>query len=126
MAQFRKTRRIQGRYTLSEEDCGKHFEDSIGVATDFYYRDRLYELPAGILFHDDCPNLFTAGRTVSADGWAWDVTRVIPVAVATGQAAGVMAALRAKEGIEANEDGIRKIQEALKGQGVRLHIKMRF
>ena len=123
MAQFRKTRRIQGRYTLSEEDCGKHFEDSIGVATDFYYRDRLYELPAGILFHDDCPNLFTAGRTVSADGWAWDVTRVIPVAVATGQAAGIMAALRAKEGIEANEDGIRKIQEALKGQGVRLHIK---
>ncbi|HHV94839.1 MAG TPA: FAD-dependent oxidoreductase [Firmicutes bacterium] len=123
MAQLRTTRRIQGRYTLTEADCGRHFADSIGVATDFHHRDRLYELPAGILFHDDCPNLFTAGRTVSADGWAWHVTRVIPVAVATGQAAGVMAALKAKEGVEANETGMVRIQKALKRQGVRLHIE---
>ena len=122
MAQVRKTRRIQGRYTLTEADCGKHFSDSIGVAVDFYNRGRLYELPAGILFHDDCPNLFTAGRTVSADGWAWDVTRVIPTAVATGQAAGIMAALRAKQGVEADEAGLKIIQETLASRGVRIHL----
>jgi ribulose 1,5-bisphosphate synthetase/thiazole synthase len=123
MAQLRTTRRIEGRYTLTEEDCRKYFADSIGVATDFFYRGRLYELPAGILFHDDCPNLFTAGRTVSADGWAWEMTRVIPVAVATGQAAGIMAALRAKQGVAANEPGLGKIQETLMGRGVRLHLE---
>ena len=37
MAQLRTTRRIQGRYTLTEADCGRHFADSIGVATDFHH-----------------------------------------------------------------------------------------
>ena len=44
------------------------------------------------------PNLFAAGRCISAAGDAWDVTRVIPTCAATGQAAGTMAALLAHTG----------------------------
>ena len=40
------------------------------------------------MFCSEFDNLITAGHTISADGCAWDVTRVIPPAIHTGQAAG--------------------------------------
>lgn len=37
--------------------------------------------------------MITAGRTAVADGYAWDVLRVIPPAILTGQAAGTASAM---------------------------------
>ena len=58
---------------------------------------------------------------VSADGWAWDVTRVIPVCALTGQAAGTAAALMAREDVAAARLSMDELQAALQAQGVRLH-----
>lgn len=93
MAQFRTTRRLVGDYELKGEEEYVHFEDSISAVCDFEFRDRLYEIPYRTLVKTGFDNLITAGRSISAAGWAWDVTRVIPPAIVTGQAAGIAAAM---------------------------------
>lgn len=122
MAQFRTTRRLAGAYELTEADAGKHFEDSISVAGDFFKRGKCYEIPLRTLYHPGYSNMITAGRTISSAGWAWEVTRVIPVAVATGQAAGIAAALCAEKGSAIADLPVETLQTELKKQGVRLFL----
>ena len=57
-----------------------------------------YEIPLGCLLSVDTPNLFAAGRIVDADQQAGASVRVMGTAFATGQAAGVAAAVFAKTG----------------------------
>lgn len=87
MAQLRTTRRIGGDYTLTTDDCYRHFDDSIAALCDFEIRDQLYEVPLRCLTRTGFDNLITAGRSASASGYAWDVVRVIPPAIVSGQAA---------------------------------------
>ena len=122
LAQLRTTRRIVGAYTLTEGDEGYSFPDSIAVAGDFQKRGKRYEIPYRLLYHADYPNLLTAGRSVSASGWAWDVTRVIPVAAATGQAAGTAAALCAQKKIAVGEVRVGDLQDRLIDGGVHIHL----
>lgn len=123
MAQFRTTRRIQGDYTLTEEDEGKYFIDSIAVAGDFSKPGKRYELPYRLLYNSEFGNIFTVGRSISASGWAWDVVRVIPVAAATGQAAGTAAAMLIKQDILANEIDISELQQRLIESDARIHLE---
>lgn len=123
MAQYRKTRRIEGEYTMTEQDQFKAFADSVGVAGDFVHRGILYELPYRILFSAAVENLFAAGRIVSSTGWAWDMTRVIPVAVATGQAAGIAAALCIQKNTSNHALDISSLQNTLAKTGVNIHIE---
>ena len=58
---------------------------------------------------------------ISAQGWAWEVTRVIPACAVTGQAAGVAAAVMARRGVSAQSLDVKVLQEGLRSQGVRLH-----
>ena len=98
MAQFRTTRRVVGEYTLQLEDVFHHFEDSVGAICDFDRRDFLYEVPYRTLYSKKAINVITCGRSASGDGYAWDVLRVIPPAILTGQAAGFACALALDEG----------------------------
>lgn len=123
MAQFRTTRRLSGAYELTGEDRGMYFADSIGVVCDFTKPGHLYELPYRILYHEQYGNLLTAGRSVSSSGWAWHITRVIPVAVATGQAAGVAAALCVKYNKKICEVDAGVMQNHLLEKNVRIHIQ---
>ncbi len=121
MPQFRKTRRLCGAYTLTEQDKGLRFEDSMGCVCDFAHAGDLYELPYRILYHPEYGNLFTAGRSVSSDGWAWDVTRVIPVAVLTGEVAGVAAVEACRKGCAAKDVSVAELQRQLQERGILLH-----
>lgn len=120
MAQFRTTRRIEGAYCLTEHDNQLHHANSIGLAADFIHRGRWYEIPWGCLYNPGFGNLLTAGRSVSASGHGWEVSRVIPVAVLTGQAAGTAAALMLEHGTDANRLPVASLQQALRKQGVRI------
>ncbi len=121
MAQFRTTCHIDGDYTLKEEDHYKHFEDSIGAICDFERRDFLYEMPYRILIRSGYDNLITAGRCASGEGYAWDVLRVIPPAIITGQAAGNAAVLAIDSGVGIDKVDVPALQKRQQEQNVVIH-----
>lgn len=121
MPQFRTTRRLDGDYTLAPEDAYRHFEDSIGAICDFDRRDYLFEVPLRCIARRDWPNLITAGRSASARDYAWDVLRVIPPAIVTGQAAGLAAAHALEQGCGVAEVDVNRLQRALSDGGLMIH-----
>jgi hypothetical protein len=109
----RETRRIVGEYTLTGEDVlsARKFDDAIARAS--YPVDihnpagkgtvlrRLppgewYEIPLRCLIPSGVDNILVAGRCISGTHEAHSSYRVTPTAMATGQAAGVCAALAAE------------------------------
>ncbi len=121
MPQFRTTRRIDGDITVHEEDKYRHFDDSVCAICDFDRRDYLYEVPLRSLTRRGFDNIITAGRSASADGYAWDVFRVIPPAILTGQAAAVAASHAIDEGCAVADCDIRKVQSVLESENVMIH-----
>lgn len=93
MPQLRTIRRIVGDCDFEALD-GKTYPDSIGDCGDFRPdgAGKHYQIPAGALYNSKFPNLFAAGRIISApQGDAWEVARVIPVCALTGETAGKIA-----------------------------------
>jgi len=93
MPQFRTIRRIVGDCDF-EAIHGKTYPDSIGTCGDFRPSGigNHYQIPAGALYNSNFPNIFAAGRIISApQGDGWEVARVIPVCALTGEAAGKLA-----------------------------------
>jgi hypothetical protein len=121
MAQFRTTRRLEGEYVLGAEDADKRFEDSVGCVGDSLKAGPVYEIPYRALYSSKVANVFAAGRNISSAGYAWEVTRVIPPAAATGQAAGTAAALISENGYAAGEVDIPRLQRFLAEDGILVH-----
>jgi len=106
----RESRHLNCRYRLTWDDIGARrlFDDHIAWGawgaewherSDFSSsmepppdRDR-YSIPLGCLLSEDTENLFAAGRTADGDRKAGASIRVMGTALATGEAAGVAAAL---------------------------------
>ncbi len=121
MAQFRTTCRIDGDYTLREEDKYVHFPDSVCAICDFDRRNYLYEVPLRTLTRAGYDNLITAGRSASAVGYGWDILRVIPPAILTGQAAGVAVCQAIDTAKDVWDIDIARLQNTLEGQNVMIH-----
>ena len=121
MPQFRTTRHIDGDYTLQPEDAYRHFEDSVCAICDFDRRDYLFEVPYRTMVRTGFDNIIAAGRCVSGAGYAWDVVRVIPPAILTGQAAGAAASQAIDEGSAVTNINITRLQEKLAGENVMIH-----
>jgi len=123
MCQFRTTRCIDGDYCLTTGDQYRHFVDSVGVINDFDQRDFLYEIPYRTLVRSGYDNLITAGRCACGDGYAWDILRVIPPAIISGQAAGAAAALAIDTGRPIYDINIVQLQQALEKADVMIHFE---
>lgn len=122
MHQIRTTRRIDGDYTLNyEEDVYKHFPNSVGAVCDPMKRDQLFEVPFGVLVKTGYDNIITAGRSASGEGLAWNVLRVIPQAILTGQAAGVACALAVDERCAITDVNITALQRVMEEAGNAIH-----
>lgn len=121
MCQFRTTRRIEGDYVLQESDTYVHFEDSVGAINDFDRRDYLFEIPFRSLTNSKAENLITCGRTAAGDGYAWDVLRVIPPAIISGQAAGLACAQAIDEAKPIYDIKVKKLQKTLEKCNVLIH-----
>lgn len=111
----RETRHIVGRYEVTAEDvlsarrrpedgiarCGWPLEAHHGIGSTRYTPiagRAFYDIPLDALRAVDRDNLWAAGRLVSSDTDAFCSLRVMGTAFATGQAAGVAAALQAQLG----------------------------
>ncbi len=116
--QLRMTRRIDGEYTLDDNECFCHFEDSIGLVSDWRKRGPVYEVPFRTLYSKKKKNLLFAGRVTSVTDAMWDIMRVIPCCAVTGEAAGIAAAMTN----DMSTIDIRALQDELVRRGVKLHI----
>ena len=121
MPQFRTTCHILGDYSLRVDDVYKHFDDSVCAINDFEHRDYLWEVPLRTLCRRDYPNMMTAGRSASGDGYAWDLLRVIPAAIITGQATGEAVTLAIRDGVGVADVNIKELQAKLTAENVMVH-----
>ena len=121
MAQFRMIRRLVGEKTLTTQDKLTNFESSVGLFGYFFKAGEWFTLPYECLYNKKVDNLLTAGRIISASGEGWDATRVIPVAVQTGEISAEAVSLMIKEGNTASTLSVKKLQEKLKEKGFLLY-----
>lgn len=118
MPQYRKIRRIIGEseFLGNEDDIVP--QNSVGSFGDFRKKGRHFHLPYTTLYSAKVPNIYAAGRIISAKDEGWEITRVIPVAAMSGQAAGTAAALCVKNGCDAATLDVKLLQDTLKADGV--------
>jgi 2-polyprenyl-6-methoxyphenol hydroxylase-like FAD-dependent oxidoreductase len=123
MAQYRTTRRILGIEGLQDDQHGQRFESSIGLAADWRKPGYVWEIPYGALLPQGTSGLLVAGRCIAAEGDAWEVTRVIPAAALTGQAAGAAAALAVKQNCPPERLAIGDLQSELRQKLGPIHLE---
>jgi len=121
MPQLRTTRRIVGRANLADGMADRPAGDSIGLVADWRRPGPVWEIPFGTLVPTGVRRLLAAGRCIASAGDAWEVTRVIPAAALTGQAAGTAAALSLRHDSPPDALAPPAVQAELRRQGVRLH-----
>ena len=114
---MRMTRRLSAAYELDESEAFVDFEDSIGMTGDWRKSGPVFALPWRTLVGTENDNIAAAGRCISVTTPMWDITRVIPTAAVTGQAAGLGAALAARQGVGLSELNVARLQDALRSHG---------
>lgn len=121
MPQLRTTAHLKADYSLKVADAYRHFDDSVCAINDFEHRDHLFEVPLRTLTRRDYPNIITAGRSADGTGYGWDLLRVIPPAILTGQAAGEVATLAIQTGANVADVDIHTLQAKLEKENVMVH-----
>jgi hypothetical protein len=127
----RDTRRIVGRYQLTEQDVRNQgrFNDSVGIFPEFIDGRGLlilpttghyFQIPFRILVPHKVEGLLVSGRCVASDPIAHAAIRSMMCCTVTGQAAGVAGALSVKDEVDCSQVDIPRLQGALKRQGVRI------
>ena len=137
----RETRRILGDYTLTGRDVleAHKFIDVIAHGT--YPIDlhnplgkgtvlqpvkpgEFYDIPLRCLIPRKVENVLVAGRCISGTHRALASYRVMPICMATGQAAGVCAALACRNNQTPRVVDARRVQDELVRQGAYLEIPL--
>ena len=131
----RESRNIQGVYEINEEDirAGRKFADSVGQGcfpVDIHHPDGrsqehidvggdgAFDLPYRALLPVGLHNLLAAGRCMSVSPYAHGATRNMAPCMTTGEAAGVAAALSARQSVACPDLSIAQLQSALRQAGV--------
>jgi len=127
----RESRKIIGEYNITGHDVRNEarFEDSIGIFPEFLdmfslviipTTGRYFQVPYRILVPQKVENLLVVGRCVAGDKISHAATRQMMCCTVTGQGAGVAAVVSIKDNVTCRSVNIRKVQKALKKQGVRV------
>ena len=128
-ASLRESWKIEGEYTITEEDYlnGVRYEDAI--AWTYYFIDIHNEdgvkrvflkpgvfptIPLRALIPRGMNRMLAAGRIISADRAAFSALRVEASCMAMGQAAGAAAALACQAGIPSREIPVAAVRELLR------------
>jgi hypothetical protein len=133
----RETRRVLGDYQLTVDDIlqARKFPDVIARSTypiDIHNPEgtgtalkrlppgEAYDIPLRCLLPQEVEGLIVAGRCISGTHEAHSSYRVMPVSMATGQAAGVCAALAVRRGKPPRAIPASEVQDELVRQGANL------
>jgi hypothetical protein len=138
----RETRRILGDYCLTGEDVlsAHKFDDAIargsypvdihdpegeGTILQRLPPNEAYDIPLRCLLPRGLDRMLTAGRCISGSHEAHSSYRVTPIAMATGHAAGICAALAARSGRIPRQIAPEEVQRELLKQGASLRPEIR-
>ncbi|MDP6830817.1 MAG: FAD-dependent oxidoreductase [Alphaproteobacteria bacterium] len=114
---IRATRNLEGELSPAKKEVVRGaFSDT--VARPYLGKD--LAVPYRSLLPKKIDNLLVAGRCISADDDIMGRLRLIPVCSATGEAAGVAAAMATAQGISAKAIDVGQLQAQLAEQGVEL------
>ncbi|XHH09438.1 MAG: FAD-dependent oxidoreductase [Candidatus Bathyarchaeia archaeon] len=136
----RETRRIMGEYVLTEQDVfnANKFDDVVALGSypvdlhnplgrgTFLKKIKAgsaYDIPLRCLVPLKVDNLLVAGRCISGTHIANASYRTMPICFATGQAAGVCAAMAIKNGLKPRNTPVSIVQQELLRQGAILELK---
>lgn len=122
MHQIRMTRMIQGQETVLTDRRNQRCDSSVGLIADCRKTDAVWEVPYGSLLPKKVEGLLVVGRCSSAEGYAWQVTRLIPAVALTGQVAGIAARLAAEQGTLPHKLAVADVQQAAEARGIVLHL----
>ena len=130
-AGLRESDRLAGAHILTGEELinsnpfddtvahGAHLVDihhAVGSGQTVQWLPKASNIPYRSLYANEMDNLLTAGRCISADRVAFASTRVMGTAMATGQAAGVAAAMCAEQDCAVCELDTSALRQALRAQ----------
>lgn len=135
---IRETRRINGLYTMTQEDilsCA-HFDDAIAVASyplDIHHPQGggctlvwcgdCYDIPYRSLIPQKIKNLIVAGRCISTTHEAMSAIRVMAPCMAMGEAAGRAAKMATKQGVQPADIDVKQLQQELLEKGAYLRME---
>lgn len=134
----RETRRIVGRYCLTEEDIvsGKRFADAIalgagpmdlheagGTGISLWMPEHPFEIPLGCLLPASTPGLIVTGRAISATRSANGGSRHMGTAMALGEASGILASLSATRRVEPASTSHQEVQAQLRQRGALISLE---
>jgi hypothetical protein len=122
MHQIRMTRMIVGQERVLAANMNKRCETSIGLAPDCRQANAVWEIPFGAILPQKVEGLLVIGRCSSAEGYAWQVTRLVPAVVLTGQVAALATALALKTGTLPDRLNVADVQRAAEAKGIVLHV----
>ena len=94
-----------------------HSPDGVNTHTTHLAPDSAYAIPLRSILVEEPTNLLVAGRCLSATHEASAATRVTPIAMAIGQAAGTAAAICCQRGCLPKELPYAVLRESLRTQG---------
>lgn len=132
---IRESRKIKGIYTLTADDLihNTMFPDAIamggypidvhspsgsGTLHKFLNQGSWYSIPYRCLVTHEIQNLIVSGRCISATQEACSSTRLTPIVMALGQAAGTAAAQSIREKMPINAIQVDVLRNSLKSDGV--------
>lgn len=133
----RESRRLKGRYVLTEEDAmaGRTFDDAIAWRSGFldlggqkggkYVKMQIHDVPYRAIVPEKLDGLLVAGRCISATHAGAAAGKSMGNCMATGHAAGVAGAMSASKNQPPRELNVAEIQQALRADGVELAAKDR-
>ena len=131
----RESRRVMGEYVLQDDDLrkGRRFDDVVvhranfvvdihnptggGQAEGLAEVVQPYDIPYRCLIPETMDGLILSGRCISGTHRAHASYRIITVCMATGEAAGVAAALSVKAGVTPRQLPVKQIQQKLMQNG---------
>jgi hypothetical protein len=133
---IRETRRVVGKYVLTEADVlsGKQFDDAVCLSSwplekweggkepqmVFLDEGQYYGVPYRSLLTNEVDNLLVTGRAISMDHGALASARVMGVCMAEGQAAATAAALAIAGSVDVGAVDVGGLRDRLKKDGARL------
>ncbi len=130
----RETRRIQGEYTVTEQDAikGTHFPDVVAISSNpmpsyhgqrFFFAHEGFDIPYRSLVPKKIEGLVLTGRCISCEQGPFQSARSMAPAMAVGHASGCAAALAAKGNVAPRQLDVKTLQKLLLAQNAELRLK---